>query len=213
MAENKEQKYWENYYSKQNQPFQPSGFAIDCVQSPLKQGMNVLELGCGNGRDAIFMAAHGLNVIAVDQCQQEIDFLNNLVCRHNLFFDKQDFSQLPYHGKFDAIYSRFTLHAITHPQEKRTLKWSAEHLKNGGFLLIEARGTQNEYFGKGEKVSGEKNAFIYEGHYRRFLDKQETVEQIESNGMTIVSADEKKGRAPFQGTDYKFLRIIAQKTR
>ena len=205
--------YWENYYAQQNQPFQPSEFAVDCVRDHLKSGMTLLELGCGNGRDAIFMANHGLSVIAVDQCQQEIDFLNQFAVRHNLFFDRQDFSRLPYNGKFDAIYSRFTLHAITHPQEMRTLKWSAQHLKYGGFLLIEARGTQNEYFGRGKKVAGERNAFIYEGHYRRFLDKKETVKQIEKNGMTVVSADERNGRAPFNGTDYKFLRIIAQKTR
>ena len=205
--------YWENYYAQQNQPFQPSPFAQECQRKYLSTGMTLLELGCGNGRDAVFMADHGLNVIAVDQCQQEIDFLNRLIVKSNLFFDKQDFSQLPYRGKFDAIYSRFTLHAITHPQEQRTIKWSAEHLKNGGFLLIEARGTKNEYFGKGKKVQNEENAFIYEGHYRRFLDKKQTVQQIEDSGLKIVSADEKKGRAPFNGTDYKFLRIIAQKTR
>lgn len=29
--------------------------------------------------------------------------------------------------------------------------------------------------------------------------------------LKIISADEKRGRAPFYDTDYKFIRIIAQK--
>lgn len=210
---NKEQKYWENYYKKQNEPFKESLFASYCVKNYLQPNMTVLELGCGNGRDAVYMSRNGINITAVDQCSKEIDFLNNNFGHKNLKFQSGDFSQLKIRKNFDAIYSRFTLHAVSLQQQDNTLNWCAKHLNLNGYLLIEARGTENEYYGLGKPVDGETDAFIYEGHYRRFLRLNETVSKIKNNGLTIISADECANRAPFNGTDYKFLRIIAIKQR
>ncbi len=208
---NKELRYWTNYYKKQNEPFQESLFASYCIKQWLKPGVSLLELGCGNGRDAVYLSKHGINVTAVDQCAEEIDFLNNRFGGKNLNFKCADFSDLKFRKKFDAIYSRFTLHAISKQQEIKTLNWCANHLNENGLLLIEARGTQNEIYGMGEKVSGEADAFIYEGHYRRFLNAADVNKQINDLGLTILSSDEAENRAPFNGTNYKFLRIIARK--
>ena len=210
---NKEKQYWENYYKKQNEPFQKSRFAAYCVKNYLKPGMNVLELGCGNGRDAVYMAEHGVKMVAIDQCKTEIEFLNANFKNHNLIFKCDDFSRLKIRQKFDAIYSRFTLHAISLQQQNDTLNWCATHLNPNGYLLIEARGTKNEYYGLGDAVAGESDAFIYEGHYRRFLRPDDTVQKLNGLGLMVISADEKANRAPFEGTNYKFLRIIAIKQR
>lgn len=212
---NKEQKYWENYYKKQNEPFQESLFATYCVEQYLKPGMSLLELGCGNGRDAVYMSKHGIKVVAIDQCKEEIDFLNGNFRNKNLAFKHDDFSKLKIRQNFDAIYSRFTLHAVSLQQQNNTLYWGAKHLNPNGYLLIEARGTQNEYYGLGQPVENEPDAFVYEGHYRRFIKPKDTVAQIQGLGLTVISADEQANRAPFNGTNYKFLRIIAtkQKTR
>lgn len=206
---NKEQKYWENYYQQYNQPFQESLFASYCVANYLKPGMKLLELGCGNGRDAVYIAKNGIKVVAVDQCKNEIDFLNDTFGNKNLVFKCNDFSRLNFRQQFDAIYSRFTLHAISLQQQNITLNWCATHLKPNGYLLIEARGTQNEYYGLGDVVVDEPDAFIYEGHYRRFINADDINKQIKDLGLKILSSDEKDNRAPFNETNYKFLRIIA----
>lgn len=208
---NKELQYWSDFYKKQNQPFQESLFASYCMTQWLKPKMTLLELGCGNGRDALYLSKCGVNVLAVDQCAEEIDFLNNRFGGKNISFKCADFSDLKFRKKFDAIYSRFTLHAISKQQEIRTLNWCARHLNENGLLLIEARGIQNEIYGMGERVADEADAFIYEGHYRRFLNADDVNKQITGLGLTILSSDEAANRAPFNGTNYKFLRIVAQK--
>ena len=45
---------------------------------------------------------------------------------------------------------------------------------------------------------------------RRFLNASDVNKQINDLGLTILSSDEAANRAPFNGTNYKFFRIIAK---
>nr|WP_258443694.1 class I SAM-dependent methyltransferase [Helicobacter sp. 16-1353] len=93
-----------------------------------------------------------------------------------------DFTKLEsfkFRDKFDCIYSRFTLHSIDKNAQDKVLKNCIKYLKIGGILAIEVRGKKNSLYKKGLEV--EKDAFIYEEHYRRFLDFGETCEFI--NGI------------------------------
>ena len=203
--------YWDGYYKNKQKPFEHSLFAEYCIKNYLKRDNSILELGCGNGRDAVYMAHNGMQVLGIDQCDQEIKFLKDKYGSNKLKFMCANFSELGQFDVYDAVYSRFTLHAVNEAQENNILSNVYHHLYPNGYLLIEARGTKNEYFGKGTKVKNEKNAFVYEGHYRRFLHMDEICDKIHSARLNIVYADEKNGFAPFNGTDYKFIRIIAQK--
>ena len=48
-------KYWNEYYKKNIAPNEPSKFAKDILKY-LDSGKKLIELGCGNGRDAMFLA-------------------------------------------------------------------------------------------------------------------------------------------------------------
>jgi len=109
----------------------------------------LLELGCGNGRDAVFFASHGIKVTACDQCQEELEYLQAKFANDtNLSFINADFSRLSLQEIYDVIYSRFTLHSVTSEDEDWTIKWCSEHLKTGGLFLIEVRGQRNELYGQ-----------------------------------------------------------------
>ena len=41
----------------------------------------ILELGCGQGRDTIFFASNGLDVVAIDSSQVAIDALSKIINR------------------------------------------------------------------------------------------------------------------------------------
>ena len=62
---------WEQFYSGDTQVFYPSEFAKS-VLPQLTSGWDILDVGCGNGRDSIFFANHGMNVTAVDRSQEAI---------------------------------------------------------------------------------------------------------------------------------------------
>ena len=80
-----DKKYWSEYYSNNQKPTDASSFAV-FVQEKLEKGKTLIELGCGNGRDSVYFAGHGVNVIAVDQVDDEIDYLNENYAGDNLCF-------------------------------------------------------------------------------------------------------------------------------
>jgi len=207
-----DKKYWENYYSlPDSTPNVPSLFAKFVLEHCLNEKDSIIELGCGNGRDCIFFARHNIKVYAVDQSEKEILALSKENFLDNLTFKAADFSKLPDGNPYEAVYSRFTLHSISEDEESRVVSWTARNLKPGGKFIIEARGKKNELYKKGEAVSGENDAYVYNHHYRRFIDKDNLDKKIIDSGLKIESSEEKTGFAPFEDTDYHFIRIIASK--
>lgn len=204
--------YWEEYYESGAAPEQPSKFARYVRKNYAKKGDLLVELGCGNGRDARFFARHKLSVIAIDQCAPEIDPRTVDDTKRRLRYAEADFTELPEAiAPYDLVYSRFTLHSVSAEGQARSLAWSARNLISGGRLCIETRGQKNELYQKGTPVDGEPDAFIYDDHYRRFVDLGKFVDEIESNKFKILEASEDAGYAPFEDTDYHFIRVIAEK--
>ena len=199
--------YWREFYSRHKIGVEPSLFAKFVYKNYLLESINcdtnkrtksnapsLLELGCGNGRDSLYFANNGIDTTAIDQVQEEIEFLNGYA--KTLQDSKQspqtqnaprflcgDFTQLDdfsFQQQFDCIYSRFTLHSINKAQQDKTLADCLKYCKNGGILSVEVRGEKNSLCGKGKAVESETSAFIYDNHYRRFLNFTQTLQEIES---------------------------------
>ncbi|MDR0602906.1 MAG: class I SAM-dependent methyltransferase [Bacteroidales bacterium] len=209
---NRDKNYWEEYYKKQNENLLPSLFAKYVMNNLAKPEYTLIELGCGNGRDALFFANEKLNVIAYDQCEDEICFLQVKYAQlKNIQFKVGDFSELPDITRANLIYSRFTLHSISKEQEQKTLIWVYRNLTEGGYFCIEVRGKKNEIYKLGKKVENEEDSYIYNNHYRRFLNLDTICTDLKNTGFVIEFAAEKKGFAPFAGKDETYIRIIAKK--
>lgn len=204
--------YWENIYSKQSEGEQPSLFARHIAENYDIEGKSLIELGCGNGRDAIFFANKNAQVTAIDQCDNIIELLNYRFQKvDNLSFKCADFTCLDNETKYDIIYSRFTLHSISKTQEYNVIKWAYRNLKPNGKLCIEVRGQKNEIYQVGTPVDGEPDAFILNDHYRRFIHFETFCKELESLGFKLDFAKEQRGFAPYKGTDETYIRVIASK--
>lgn len=205
-------KYWENYYSKHNAELVPSLFAQYVSDLLGDRCAEIVELGCGNGRDSVFFANKGYSVVAIDQCYNEICFLvKQYQCVENLDFRCDDFTSMPDDKPYDVVYSRFTLHSVSKEQQSMTLRWVFRNLKEGGMLCIEVRGQKNEIYGLGEPVENDEDAFVYNEHYRRFLKLESLCKELESIGFKIDLSVENKGFAPFNGQDETYIRVIARR--
>ncbi|MCA9341607.1 methyltransferase domain-containing protein [Candidatus Saccharibacteria bacterium] len=204
--------YWQEYYKKHEAPIEPSHFARFVLERYVSTGDRLVEFGCGNGRDARFFGEHGVSVVAYDQASSEIDELSSRNKLENIKYEPGDFTSLAdTDDGVDVVYSRFTLHSVDRQGQSRALAWAARNLVDGGRLCIEVRGKKNDLYGKGIPVDSEPDAFIYNDHYRRFLDKHKLDEEVASNGLTIVSSREETGYAPFDGEDNFFIRQISRK--
>lgn len=204
--------YWEIYYAKQNSELKPSLFAKYIAGLVGTDKKSVVELGCGNGRDAVFFANEGMEVLAVDQVESEIKFLKNRYKQlQNLRFKCADFTEFKTEERFDIVYSRFTLHSISAEQEERVLRWAHGVLNANGLVCIEVRGQKNEIYKIGTPVEGEIDAFILDDHYRRFINFEFLCGELVKIGFKLVFAAEEKGFAPFNGGNETYIRVVAEK--
>jgi hypothetical protein len=199
--------YWESYYKAHQDPGDESPFAR-FVAPFLVENSNLIELWCGNGRDSLFFASLGVNVIAFDQCENEVSYLNDKYSSSKLSFEAGDFTNIGMRSSSNFIYSRFTLHSVSEEKEINTLKWSSQNLEKGGLFFIEIRSVKDELYGEGSPKG--KNEFVTD-HYRRFVSYTEFIERIENTGLTILYKVEGKGLAPYKDEDPVVIRVIAQK--
>lgn len=202
-------RFWRNYYRKNRSQTEPSSFAVFCCKNYLKENSNILELGCGNGRDAFYFASLKLNTHAVDLEKEEISYLKKINKFKNLQFYSKDFTKISKVETYDFVYSRFTIHSINDEQEKDTLKNTFKNLKPDGLFLIEARSTKDDMFQKSIKISE------YEGetdHYRRFVNYTEFLERLHENGFKIIHSQESQNLAIYKDENPWIIRIVAQKS-
>jgi cyclopropane fatty-acyl-phospholipid synthase-like methyltransferase len=205
--------YWTDYYLANSKPTEASTFA-EFIVDRLEEGKKLIELGCGNGRDSVFFCKNNINVVAVDQVDSEIEFLNENYANENIEFVCDDFTNLAETSNetirnttFDYIYSRFTFHSINEEKENRTLEWIANHL-DGGLFLLEARSLNDPMFKKGEALSETEN---FTTHYRRYMDLNKFIAKLEDLGFEILFKIEDKDLAPYKDDNPYVIRIIAKK--
>ena len=201
--------YWNQYYHNQICSTQPSPFA-QYVSTLVEPGKTLVDLGCGNGRDALFFAGQGLDVLAIDLSRAAIDQLNQNSVDHARFLCG-DFIASDAHkpDSYDYAYSRFTIHAINQKQETMLLQAMFRALKPGGKFFVEVRSVNDPLYGKGKAV--ERNAFFYDNHYRRFIVRDELVHAFEHCGFRVEYAKEQTGFAPYGNDDPPVIRIVAVK--
>lgn len=209
-----DKQYWKEYYIKNSKPTDASTFA-EFILPKLEENKNLVELGCGNGRDSIYFANNNINVIAIDQIEDEIDYLNNNHKEDNIHFVCEDFTNLIdtecdliNNTDFDYVYSRFTFHAINEFKEDRTLDWIEGKLDKNGYFLLEARSIKDPMYKQGKALSETEN---FTNHYRRYMNIDKIVSKLESRNFEIIFKIEDKNLAVYKDDNPYVIRIIAKK--
>jgi len=112
-------KEWEEEYSEGTphwaEDMNPSEFVQDFVQKLEEDGAKtVLEIGCGNGRDSIFLSKAGFRVTAIDVAPSAIELARSNIVKagEGVVTKVANAEDLPFdNGKFDAVFSLSVLHA------------------------------------------------------------------------------------------------------
>jgi len=104
----------------------------------------LLDLGCGAGRNLLFLANQGFEVSGIDISSEGLDLVRDGLEKNNLDSDLKQgnvFESLPYNDKsFDAIIS---VQVMQHGTEKEILKGISEIervLKDNGIIFITLAG-------------------------------------------------------------------------
>ena len=99
---------------------EPSSFARH-VAALLVRGARVLDLGCGEGRDSVFLAAEGFHVAGVDISRAGIGKARRLAGSRKVRvrWIVGDMARLIYRGPLDLIYSCGAIHYVPRPARAR----------------------------------------------------------------------------------------------
>lgn len=110
----------------------------------------ILEIGCGEGRDAFPLLRQGFDLLATDVSQEAIRFCRERMPDHAERFQILDCVSGRLNTAFDFIYAIAVVHMLV-PDEDRNAFYSfiREHLKPEGIALI---GTMGD--GSFERISG-----------------------------------------------------------
>ena len=197
--------YWNDYYKRHAEPQDPSSFALYVKSKYVAtsaHSQRMIELGCGNGRDAVFFArsCQNINFLAVDLADEEVEFLNKNYSSPNLSFESADFSSLDSGPSFDYVYSRFTFHSIDEMSEDRTLNWIGQNLNSNGYFFLEVRSSRDAHLEKA----------IKDAHYRRYVSYDAICSKVKQQGLSIVESVESQGLAPYKGEDPFIIRLVAR---
>ena len=113
-----EKPFWERTYSEEESAKtfnngKPSWDVVEVLENHIHKG-KVLDLGCGDGRNALYAAELGFDVTAVDISEAGISKLNTIANRQGLKVNAiiQDMREFSSRELFDVVISHGCLHLI-----------------------------------------------------------------------------------------------------
>lgn len=201
--------YWDEYYAARSTMVRrlPSQFAV-FVAGELEGRHRIIELGCGNGRDSMFFASYGHEVVAVDASQAAIDgcraLADTLGERASFISSRIEDPALPSIVRGEAgprlVYARFFLHAITEDEERDLVTLAAAVTDPGDMLAVEYRTVRDS---SGVKVTDD--------HYRRFVLPAAFEARALGNGFDVIYSVEGFGFAKHGQDDAYVARTLLRR--
>jgi len=142
MLAGRENDWWNAFYANRAKPCpffvaSPDESLAGWVRDGLVRPGRAVDLGCGHGRNAIFLASHGFSVEAVDYSQAAIDWARERVketgtqvqLRHQSVFDLNLEA-----GSYDLVYDSGCFHHLPPHRRRRYVKLVVDALRPGGWF-------------------------------------------------------------------------------
>lgn len=131
--------FWEQFYGENDQIWsgRPNARLVE-LAAALPPG-RALDLGCGEGGDAIWLAEHGWQVLAVDVSSTALERAGAAAEERNITsridFERHDLSDSFPTGHYDLVSAHF-LHSRARLDRETVLRRAADAVAGGGRLLI-----------------------------------------------------------------------------
>ena len=160
------------YYSTNSSEYITSTKDVDMAEHYgrflpyLASGAKVLDVGFGSGRDMLYFASKGFDVVGVDKV---VEFVNNAQ-NMGLNVHLGDFHNLPCEEAFDGIWACASLlHSDNLPLAFKNLY---KALKKDGYIYLSMK------YGKGEKMEN--------GRFYQYIDEEKLNELCQNVNLSIV---------------------------
>jgi hypothetical protein len=193
-----DRRYWLVYYHL-NKYNKPSNFANYVYDKYVEKNISprILDVGCGNLRDAIFFNAKKCIVTGIEIASSIPQPPSDItVLQEDFFSAANKITELQ-----DIVYMRFFLHSIPYDKGKAAIQRSQHLLKGSGLLCIEVRSTD---------ASNVQDEYIKD--HSRWLYTIESLKEV-LKSFEIIELIQDKGFSPIPTENPVLIRAIAKKTQ
>jgi len=142
---------------------------------------NILDLGCGPGRDAAYFTNKGYRVLGVDNSPEMIEFATLLA--PNARFRTMDMTDWDLFEEFDGVWCDSAIFLIKKKQVKAVLENIAHVLT--GILCINVKKGDSEGIYMDERYGVEKYLALYQ--------EKELKKILQKSGFKIIKTEYSKG--------------------
>ena len=144
MPTHETKEHWEKHYGERDRVWSGRvNVQFADVVGDLSPG-RALDLGCGEGADAVWLAERGWDVVAVDISETALGraaaAAKSRGLTERIEFAQLDLSEDFPEGTFDLISSQF-LHSTVYLDRQKALRSAAAALRPGGLLVIVDHGS------------------------------------------------------------------------
>tara|TARA_B110000116_G_scaffold233787_1_gene217917 strand:+ start:814 stop:1461 length:648 start_codon:yes stop_codon:yes gene_type:complete len=214
LKEEKIISYWSDMYSRPNVfgtgPTKLAKMANDLIHD--NSIKNILEIGCGQGRDCIFFAEKGYSVETFDISENAIRFVNktkessNLKNLNAIVHDVTEPFSYP-NIFFDFVYSNLALQFFNIDSLEKIFNNIYQVMKEESTILFSTKKKGDKYYDFGTKIS--EDAYEYKGITRYFYDKS-ILEHMFEQQFEILYFDDDRHTNP-NSTISEWWKILLKK--
>jgi len=202
--------FWEKKYDGMStRRSGPHDLALE-LDKYLVPESTVLELGCGDGRDALHIVECNHRVVACDFSEAALSIFAEAATRLHVEQRQLDITALPYSFAdegFDAVYARLSLHYFSGSVTRDIFAEIARILRPNGILL----GLLNSHFdaenGTGTRLE-DRYYELTSGNRKRFFTAEETTDLL---GPAFHEIDSRYVEAGQGRPEKRLVRIYAER--
>jgi len=174
---------WDNVYRTNQRVWGDKPSALAAFACRYLQDINssagiveVLDIGCGYGRDAIYLANRfNCHILGIDNSSEAIEMARKAMAadlESRVTFQCCDFRQIP-NRKFEMVFASYFYHLLEMEERQALINTIKKKLKPGGMLFLSTLSPKDpEHFGKGKPVENEINSF-HDQRYLHFCTREE----------------------------------------
>lgn len=163
--------YWHSFYNRSEDPFPVYDHWLDDALPEILAAKTIVDLGCGNGVDSLFLAEQGASPIGCDFSREALEALNARAPElQTMCFDMTQ--GLPFEdGSVDVLIADLSLHFFPWETTLAVADDILRVLRPGGLLLCRVNAIEDIRPREGD-VEIEKNFFRTTGRDKRFFDEE-----------------------------------------
>lgn len=212
---------WEEYYSVLHKLpdwlKKPIPFIVDSLPLFKERGARLfLDLGCGMGRNSIYLGKEGFDVVGVDVSRSALKKAkawSKIEGIPNVTVLRASMTQLPFIMQtFHAVVSVSVIHHALKKDIQKTTREIHNVLKDNGLFIANLLSTKDYRYGSGEKLENETFKILEKFEEKQFQEVHHFFSKKEV--LTLLTKFKKTQIEPLQSRTeqpHKYWKVIATK--